>query len=267
VISSLGNNEIKWLIPDPPGSLSPDARASYWEKLHAISDYDTVYSMTDDQALRSQIISDLSAFGARSILIPGCGSRTVLQEEIIQRLPQSRVTCLDFPRVVEIAKERFSHPNVTYIGHDVTTAHFSGGFDSVVHVTSVVSESDAENRQIMRATSEALRPEGLMLGVFPTIYATLDIAYTAGEQWRAKNVLLETSSYQESKQGIRQVFYTPLRLRRIAREVQLENICISIFFNDSEYLRSEGRKHYNLMDEDAILYHLYLRATRAPNDG
>lgn len=259
-----GEQQMKWLIPDPPGTLNSTERAAYWEQQHSASDYQNIYSMTEDDALRTQIISDLSNFGARSILIPGCGSRTILQSNMVQELANVSLTCMDFPRVVQIAEQRFAHPQVTYRGENIATARFDGEYDAVVHVTSVVSESDLDNRKILRNTSNALRPGGLMIGVFPTIYATLDIAYTTGEQWRAKNVLLESSSYEEAKQGIRQIFYTPLRLRRIALESHLEKLNVSIFYNDSDYLRSEARKHYNLTDDDAVLYHMYLRALRAP---
>jgi hypothetical protein len=262
-MTSAGDSSRKWLVPDPPNRLAPAARADYWEDVHRTADYDNVYSLTDDAALRRRLIHDLTAAGARDILVPGCGSRVRLQEAVAAELPDARLTCVDFPGVVEIAESRFSGPGVRYVGGDVATMEFAPEFDAVVHVTSVVSESDAENRDIMARTVAALRPGGTLLGVFPTVFATLDIAYTTGEEWRAQQLDLATSTYSEPKQGVSQIFYAPLRLRRIAKESGLTDLSMSLFFNDSEYLRSEGARHYELFDEDAVLYHLYLRGTRA----
>lgn len=261
-MTSGGDAERKWLIDEPPGRLQPDERARYWERVHQESDYADVYSLTDDRALRELLVADLREAGARRILIPGCGSRTALQREIVERLPGASLTCVDFAGVVEVAARRFSDARVEYRAADVTTLQVDEPYDAVVHVTSVVSESDTENRDIVQRTVAALKPGGLLLGVFPTVFATLDIAHTTNEVWRAERVDLPTSTYSEAKQAVSQIFYTPLRLRRIVREAGLTDVAMSLFFNDSPYLRSEGARHYDLQDEDAVLYHLYVRGRR-----
>jgi hypothetical protein len=254
------NGEQKWLIPDAV-SMTREERAAYWEDVHENADYGNVYSLTDDHALRDLLLSDLVAADAHDILIPGCGSRVELQRQIVEELPLAMVHCVDFPGVVAVAERRFQHPNVTYTGADVTDLTEHGRYDALVHVTSVVSERDLENRAIMRSTTRCLTKGGRFLGIFPTVFATLDIAVTTGETWRAENVDLNTSRYNEPTQGVSQIFYTPLRLRRIAKECGLTEIRMGVFFNDSDYLRAEGSRHYGLLDQDAVLYHLYLTGT------
>ena len=255
-------SEVKWPIEDPFFVLDPQARAGYWEDVHAGQDYDNVYSLTEDEGLRLKIVGDLRKAGPRRILIPGCGRRVELQRAVIEQLEDVEIVCVDFPGVVEMAEARFAHPQLKYVGSDINTYASDVPFDAVVHVTSVVSELDSENRHILKATSELLRPGGLMIGVFPTVFAMLDVSLVTGETWRSNNIDLPSSSYEEPKQGVRQIFYTPLRLRRILIEsgVTLEEM--TIFFNDSEHLRLEGAKQYNLHDEDAVLYHLYCVAVR-----
>lgn len=250
----------KWLVPDEE-SWSQEERAAYWEGLHRETDYDLVYSLTGDPGLRRRIVASLEPLEPRRIAIPGCGTRTDLQRHLLERFPEAEVVCTDFAGVVRIAATRFEHPRLTYVGGDASRLALAP-CDAVVHVTSVVSESDRENRAILANTGSWLRAGGLMVGLFPTVLATLDLAYVLGEPERADAIDLGRSSYSEPKQGVTQIFYTPVRLRVILQEAGLSLERMEIFFNDSEELREQGRIHYGFTDPDAVLYHLYCEARR-----
>jgi hypothetical protein len=252
---------MKWLIPDPAHALTQESRQEYWETLHREQDYANVYSLTDDDALCARISNMLKERACTSVWIPGCGSRVNLQRTIVDGNPQVAVLCTDFPFVVEMARRRYTDRRCTYLGLDSTVVP-NVKVDAVVHVTSIVSESDRENRQMLRASAEALHAGGLLIGVFPTVFATLDIAYVTGEIWRAEAVDLSRSTYTEPVQKVSQIFYTPLRLRLALREAGFALGAMEVFFNDSRYLQEQGSRHYGLHDPDAALYHLLVRGER-----
>lgn len=252
----------KWLIREPKRKLSQEQRQAYWEKTHNDEDYDSVYSLSEDPTLQNLVTADLpNSTESFRVLIPGCGSRTSLQKSIIKNKPNSYVICNDFPQVVRLAETRFNHSRVEYLAGDIKKQNIRN-LDAVVHVTSVVSDSDLENRAIINSTTRSLREGGIFLGFFPTIFATLDLAYCIGEEWRASQLDLVTSSYNEPKQNVTQIFYTPARLRVILREAGLELDRMQIFFNEGKTLRGEAERHYAFKDKDAILYHLYVRALK-----
>lgn len=246
----------KWLIPDRT-TTPAQATRNYWESLHKETDYASVYSLTEDAHLRSKIVADIEQLMPQRILIPGCGTRTVLQEDLVQFFRDSVIICNDFPGVVDIAERKFNHPRVEYIGGDVRDLDLPS-VDAVIHITSTVSNSDLENRAILENSVRLLRGTGSLVGLFPTVFATLDIAYTTRETWRTEALDLSRSSYSEPKQMVEQIFYTPSRLRVVLRESGVNLERMEIFFNDSDYLKQQGAIHYGLEDDDAVLYHLYV---------
>lgn len=252
----------KWLI-EPSEELSPAARRSYWETVHVDDDYDSVWSMTEDAGVRARLVEELSKAGSPGrIVIPGCGSRTLLERDLAAAFPDADVYGTDFPAVVAAAA-RFEHPRVHYVARDSADLGWSDEIDAVVVVNSILSESDAENRAILESCCRSLRPGGVLVGFFPTVFAAADIASLSRSREMMSQVNLERSSFFERKQQLEQIFYTPLRLRVALREAGFELDRIELYFCESDYFLRHGREYYGLEDDDLVIYE-HLVVARKP---
>ena len=136
----------KWLIT-PKKALTATKREKYWVSSHRNKAYGDVFSITEDEACRARIMTALNEVGkVASVLVPGCGSRTFLQETLVQCHAIRKICCTDFAGVVQIAKQHFMHPKVQYLARNSTKLGFENEWDAVVVINSVLSESDKENR-------------------------------------------------------------------------------------------------------------------------
>jgi SAM-dependent methyltransferase len=253
----------KWQIK-PRNALSTVERRAYWERAHVDEDYERVWSMTADVGVRAKLVEELGAVASlKRVAIPGCGSRTLLERSLATAYPQAEFLCTDFRAVVEAAARRFDHPRVSYLDRDSAHLGWRDEVDAVVVVNSILSESDAENRAILASCWQALRPGGLLVGLFPTVLATVDIASVERSEARMRLADLERSSFYEEKQGLEQIFYTPLRLRVVLREAQFELEKMEVFFCDSPYFLEHGREYYGLLDDDLVIYE-HLVVARKP---
>ncbi len=257
---------MKWAIPGgSPKSLAE--RRAYWESIHHEEDYKNVLSLTEDPGVCERVERALGDSDARRILVPGCGSRTGLQERLVKRLPQiEALVCTDFPAIVALARERFAHPAVEFRAADSGDLPWCDAFDAAVVVNSILSESDLENRQMLKSICGALRPNGVLLGFFPTVLATLDIAMISNDRQRRADIDLERSMKYERAQDAFQIFYTPLRLRMILREAGFGISSMEVFFLESDHIRSQPGEwnDFSVEDEDLMIYELYVVA-RATN--
>jgi SAM-dependent methyltransferase len=238
-------------------------RRGYWESIHGDEGYENVISLTDDPAVCERIERALEESRAKRILVPGCGSRTGLQEWLVGRLPQiEALVCTDFPAVVALGRERFSHPSVEFQAADSGDLPWREAFDAAVVVNSILSESDRENRRVLSAIRRALRPDGVLVGFFPTVFATLDIATISHDPRRHADLDLERSMKYEPAQEAFQIFYTPLRLRLILREAGFDVSSMEIYFLDSDHIRSQPGEwnDFSVEDEDLVIYELYVVA-------
>ena len=222
--------------------------------------------MTDDVAVQHRISCALSSLGVDpQILIPGCGSRTALQRRLIAERPSASLVCVDFPGVIALANEDYSHPNLSYVAHDLSEPKWTESFDAVVAVNAIVSEHDEENRRIVRHCSDSLRPDGIFVGYFPTLFSPLEIAMLSGDRSRLDALDLQSSTFYESGQQAHQIFYTPLRLRTILREAGLAMSSLEIVFLDSAESMGFGAPWRNpgADDDDLVIYELFVIARRA----
>ena len=112
---------------------------------------------------------------------------------------------------------------------------FEEQWDVVVNVNGILSERDEENRDILDSCFRALKPGGVLLGMFPTIFSAPYISYVDNDPDWLEVVDLERSAYYEDKQKLWQIFYTPLRLRRVLIESGFKLKKMEIFFCDSDY--------------------------------
>lgn len=254
---------MKWLI-DPEGPPQRnDERQQYWESVHADAEYGNVLSVTDDPRLRTRLAAETR--GARRILVPGCGSRAQLEHSLLDEVSDvDEIVCTDFPAVVELAKSRLEDKRVHYVARDSTDLRFDSEFDAVVVVNSILSESDAENREILASCARALRPDGVFVGLFPSILANLDLAVLAGDNRLRSTVDVESSTKLELQQDAKQIFYTPLRLRVIVREAGLALERFEIVFLDAVEFRKPDQTYRELIypDEDLVTYEYFVRARK-----
>ena len=219
--------------------------------------------MTDDPGVCDRIAGTLRDHEAKQILVPGAGSRTGLQECLAAELPQlQRLVCSDFPDVISLGEKNFSHPLIDYRAADSTSLPWSSEFDAAVVVNSILSDSDRENRQMLASIRETLRPEGVLVGFFPTVFASFEIASVSDDRERRATVDLERSTKYEPAQDDHQIFYTPLRLRMILREAGFEIALMEVYFLDSDYFRAEENEwnEFTIDDEDLVLYEHYVVA-------
>jgi hypothetical protein len=253
----------KWIIKNN-GVLSDEERMGYWEKTHSLNSYESVWSMTDDQDVRNKIENEIKQVPIRSkILIPGCGSRVSLQNQIAESFYDNQVICCtDYPKVIDVARSKINHNKIIYLARNSTDLGFHKEWDIVVNINAVLSENDEENRAILKSTFNALDQGGFFIGMFPTILASVDIAYLEKDRNRLRFINLNNSSFFESKQGIWQIFYTPLRLKYILKEAGYELKKMELFFCDSEYFIKHSKDYYGIDDPDIFVYELFVLAIK-----
>ncbi len=115
--------------------------------------------MTEDPVLRSKLISEIEAIPNHGkVLIPGCGSRVVLQNQIAESLQNiQEVCCTDFADVVVAAKQHNNHPRIRYEARNSQNLGYEDQWDVVVNVNGILSERDEENRDILDSCFKALK--------------------------------------------------------------------------------------------------------------
>jgi SAM-dependent methyltransferase len=261
----------KWLITKP--ALKTSERKSFWEQHHA-EGYQKIYSMTDDPALRARIVSELASLRTRrKILIPGCGSKYLLERDIAEKVPGCKyVLCTDFAKVAAIAARQNRNRAIEYKGLDSAKLGITKQFDAVVIVNSVLSDRDAENRKIIASCFRALKPGGYLIGFFPTIFWALDIALTTkSPYWRAylrRHVELETFSEGAYLKGQKksgpntQIYYGPLLLNQILKEAGFVKRKLENYFLDSGFFVEQGKNMYGITDPDVSAYEMFVTAQR-----
>jgi SAM-dependent methyltransferase len=258
---------MKWEIPER-GERSCEQPEAYWDSVHDRDRYTNVVSLTDDLGVRDRITRTLRDCEAKRILVPGAGSRVALQKHLVEKLPGlERLVCSDFPGVIALASASFPHDAIDYCAADSADLPWLADFDAAVVVNSILSDSDFENRQMLRSIRNALRPGGILIGFFPTVFASCDIAIVSHDAERRATVDLERSTKYEPAQDAYQIFYTPLRLRMILREAGFDIELMEVYFLDSDYFRAqEGEwNQFTIDDDDLAIYEHYVVARSKPN--
>lgn len=257
---------MKWPIASDSGVKSQIETRSYWESSHADHDYENIVSVTEDEALLAKLAEPLkSSIGdaPKTLLIPGCGSRGHLEKYLVSTFPSVRLTSTDFPGVVRLAAQKFSHECVEFVARDSRELDYEGSFDAALAVNAIVSDSDEDNRAILASIAKALKPDGILVGLFPTIFSHADLFYCEPGGENGLHLFdLQNSRYHDPREGLSQILYTPLRLRAILREAGFSKIEMSIYFLDSPHQRNEFRRMHGVEGEDSVLYELFVVARR-----
>jgi SAM-dependent methyltransferase len=251
----------KWVIEDD-GRPSQDRRL-FWEREHLARDYETTFSVgEDEEAMGCVADAVLGAEPCADILIVGCGTRTDLQRLLVERAPApTALVATDFAPVVARAAKRFSHPRLTYASLGEAST-WRQRFDVIVAVNVLVMERDLENRTLLRVWAEMLKDGGTFVGLLPMLFCGLDLALLSRRDDLQSCLDLEGSSWSERVQGIRQIEYSPLRLRRVLAEAGLRLDDLRIVFLAGDSSRAQAHTHYQLDDEDLLVYEQLVTASR-----
>lgn len=255
---------MKWQLPSSQVQQTDVDYKIYWETSHAALDYGDVFSVTEDEQLLKRLsdpIVDLVGTSSARVLVPGCGSRGRFERHLVERIPHVNVVSTDFERVVSLAASRVDHPQVEFVARDTRKLGFDAIYDAAVPVNSILSDDDSDNRAMIASTARAIRPGGIFVGLFPTIFGLADLGYCDPNyrDWLDRLDLHE-SRYRDQVQKQSQILYTPLRLRAILLEAGLAGIQMSIFFCDSVHLRAEASRMYGIVGEDSLIYFLLVTA-------
>lgn len=270
----------RWLLK-PQRERIPSERQQIWRTLHARGyRNEEVWSVTCDAGLRQRLVKSLRSLpSCRRILMPGCGSLTYLQEEILAHCPEvESIVCTDFEEAVEIASSKLSHPKIEFHAVDSTALHdrWPEQFDVVMPVNSVVSDSDEENRRMVRSFSGALRPRGYMLGIFPCIHAVQDLHrfIPAGKQGSVasrESVELNARTHTwfpgdpDLPEALPQVFYSVNDLRVVFEEsgFSLSTLTMSIDVLADDSSRRTVEHWYHIQDRRVCLWNFLVTASKA----
>ena len=254
----------KWPIGGGDG-MSQDDRRAYWEGEHADHDYEGVFSISQDEGVIAPCVEAITRRGCRRVIVAGCGSNVALQQAIAERASDvESVTGVDFPGVVEVAARRTDDPRIGYVGADIAVDGCGVQGDCVVTINAVLSDLDEENRALLRRFREALPAGGLLAGFFPTNFTPVEFGYLQPDRRMLDQVNLEECRFAEEKQGITQIFYSPLRLRAVLREAGFLLERMEVVFFDSPELADHARTYYRLGDDpDVVAWELFVEAVAA----
>ena len=256
--------------PIPCLGASPSDAREYWESRHGRLHFENVYSVTEDPELRARIMELLTGaldpVAPCRILVPGCGARALLERDLVTSVLAWSILATDYPGVVRAAAKQLQHPRVAYCGRDTRALDLESEYDAAVVINAILSDSDVDNRAMLRSVHAAIRPSGLFVGLFPTIFAPADIGFCEErERWRLELVDLLHSRYCfDEHVGATHILYTPLRLRAILREAGFTAVRMEVFFCESPCLREEAARVYGLEGGDAVIYELLVTCRKAP---
>lgn len=265
----------RWLL-QPRHELTNKERHQVWKTVHARGYRSKdVWSVTTDAGFRQRLTQRLRSMPAcRNVLIPGCGSLTLLQEEILASCPEvESIVCTDLASAIEVARTSLVHPKIAFHAHDSTRLHdrWPAHFDVVIPINSVVSSSDEENRSMIRSFRSALKPQGSLLGLFPCVYAVQELyrfvpaALQSAVESR-ESIDLNTRALTwfpedpELPPALPQLFYSVNDLRIIFAESGFDlstlNISIDMLTDDSS--RPIVENWYHIDDRRICLWNLMI---------
>ncbi|MFB2917124.1 MULTISPECIES: class I SAM-dependent methyltransferase [Aerosakkonema] len=280
----MNTNERKWLIPPyPSASESLKDEKGIWNIVH--QNYSKhIYSLTEDPQICENLINpsnqspDFKIPNSPDIqiVIPGCGSEIRLQKSLLTLCPQiGQVYCTDFSETaIELAQNNWQETNgdtrlknqqLIFQVADSTKLteeypDWKEKFDYVLVVNSVLSAEDDKNRQMIGEFYKVLKPGGRLYGFFPTIFCDLEIAYLIQSKahWLTDGQLdLARSARSDGMWS--QIYYTPLRLNRIFKEVGFKRLSFEVVFDDSDIATANLKEILEVDDPDIYNWEFLVR--------
>ena len=246
-----------------------DGESEMWEQSYIETQYCDIYSATDDLVIRNKLTRGIDE-KTKIILIPGCGSKTKLQKHIINNYPEvEEVYCTDWSKTsLAHAQTDFYDGKVIYQVQDTRKTTFPNNkFDMVIISNSIVSGQDLSNRLMVDECYRILKPGGIFVGLFPTILGSCDVALLRDNpkaNWLLDGTInLYKNTFYERFQNVTQLFYSPLRLRRIFNESGFRDIEFEICFFDSDFCVKESEKIYGIpADSDIYLWEILVKSKK-----
>jgi SAM-dependent methyltransferase len=250
----------RWLIPEPH---EWHDRKEYWVTAHSEHQYADVFSVNEDEAVRKCIVeAALESPTQKEIMIVGCGSRVSLQRDLIAHTgDDTKIIATDYQAVIDLAQSQYSHPRLTYVALEEQVA-FEARFDVVIAVNVMVSDSDVENRRLVSEWSRSLVHCGRLVALAPILSAGYELGTLAARPDLLRCLRCEESRWIEKHQGITEIEYLPLRLRRLLKEAGLGLLELRILFFEGSASRRQTLVHYGIDDDDLLVYEQLIVATR-----
>lgn len=240
-----------------------------WEKTHATGYQQKVYSITHEPMVCDKIAKKITQLFPQNIrmLLPGCGSAGRLEKRLAERSQNDMILCTDFKGVIRYAPKPES-AKIRYEAHSNTELPFHNEFDAVVVANSIVSGSDKDNILMLENCYDALVPNGYMVGYFPTVQSAIDIVLNTSNQ-AVKDVFDTISDFKMFSQinpdsDAKQIFYSAGALEKRLSAIGFEDIEMGIVFFNTPYLKQEGKRLYNLKDDDVPIYEYLVTAQKPP---
>ncbi|MFH2131688.1 MAG: class I SAM-dependent methyltransferase [bacterium] len=256
IISSLPELEtIKYPLPSNHRN-----EKDHWEENYLENYYDEVLNVTGCLKVKQRITQSLDP-SMRRIHIPGCGSKPHLQQYLIENFPYlDKVICTDWSETaLTLARRSFDHPKLVYQKADTSQLNPDDGpCDCVIVVNSILSASDILNRQMIRACHRVLKQGGLFIGLFPDVLCSVELSSISSELSELLDGTIDVGKNMvyERRQGMNQIFYTPLRLKQIfieaGFEIKFDHIQRIAF--DSPFFQGEYLRLYGLQDPDLCIW-------------
>ncbi|MBD2605294.1 class I SAM-dependent methyltransferase [Scytonema hofmannii FACHB-248] len=278
-------NDGKWLIPSCLISKSLEKEKADWDEIH--KDYSTnVFNLTQEPKISETLIRpssqspcfDIPNSPEIKVLIPGCGSEISLQKTLIEFCPQiGQIYCTDFSKTAldkaqsnwqqANGNERLNNQQLVFAEADSTKLteqrpDWQDKFDYVLVVNSVLSNDDVKNRQMLKEFYKVLKPGGRLYGFFLTIFWDLEVAYLsqAKAHWLTDGTInLADSALYDRKWSDRQIFYTPLRLNRIFKEIGFKRLSFEVYLSDSPILVANMKETYDIDEPDIYPWEFLVR--------
>jgi hypothetical protein len=109
---------------------------------------------------------------------------------------------------------------------------------------------------------KVLKPGGRLYGFFLTIFWDLEVAYLsqAKAHWLTDGTInLADSATYDRKWNDRQIFYTPLRLNRIFKEIGFKRLSFEVYLSDSPILVANMKETYDIDEPDIYPWEFLVR--------
>ncbi|MEN8220223.1 MAG: methyltransferase domain-containing protein [Pseudomonadota bacterium] len=128
-------------------------------------------------------------------------------------------------------------------------------FDLVLIINSILSANDLLNRRMVKDCHRVLQTGGELHGFFPTIFMPLEISTLCPSRldWQTDGTIdLYKNTFYEHGQKMLQMFYSPLRLRHIFKEVGFKLKNFQVYFFDSDYFQKETERIYGILADSEV---------------
>ena len=235
-----------------------EAEKHSWNYTHSSLGYGgTVISITDDVQICEDFCIEINE-RVEQILIPGCGSKTHLQQYIIEHFPHIKsIVCTDWSQdAIDIAQQDYTHDKIIYSIEDSTKLSFpSNQFDYVITSNAVLSSNDLANRRMIQEFYRVLKSAGVLRGLYPSIHFVQEIAYLDEHFSHLAtdgSINIAKSTLYESKNDQVQILYTPLRLKEIFESAGFKRKIFEVYFLDSSHFLAENERIYHISPDSGL---------------